>query len=438
MERLARSAKVSIQVISGQNALTTGHEAARDLWNFARYCAVGHNWKVRCWRGHWPWTVYKDRMPKFPSGFDMQKELRDTEECEALNSRCYEYIIRELYANMRSWFSNLKSNPKARPPRYSKEPRQLIFEVGRNAKPLGNWIYRLTILGQGAGERHAVVQLRIRPSVKMKQVKIIRVQPDSTGTIVYYVQSKERTGDGLAAVDLGIINLAAVAFQDGTSILYTGRGLLSVVRRLEKKAAKCRPSGWLGRGDQKSRPSKQMLAYHRKLTNIRKQTCHNLTRNIIDECQKRQVGTLIIGDLTNIRKGKDWGKAANQKLHTWPFAEIRRQLEYKAEELGIEVIAVSEAYTSKTCHFCGVIGKRIKRGKFICQDCGVEINADVNGAFGILNKVSPEPVYAGFGVRVNLPGPQSPSDATGGICKVEPSIVARFDLGNWAVRQILL
>jgi transposase len=101
-------------------------------------------------------------------------------------------------------------------------------------------------------------------------------------------------------------------------------------------------------------------------------------------------------------------------------------------------VAVSEAYTSKTCHFCGVIGKRVNRGKLVCQDCGVEINADVNGAFGILNKVSPGPVYAGFGAEANLPGLQSPPDIAAGICKVEPSIVAKFDLRNWAVRQISL
>jgi putative transposase len=435
MEKLARSSKITIEVISGQEALATGHEAGRALWNFARYCAVGHNWKVRRWRGHWPWEVYKDRMPKFASGFDMQKELRDTDECKALSSRCYEYTIRELYANMRSWFSNLKSNPKARPPRYSKGPRQLTFEVGANAKPLGDWTYRLTVLGQNTQERHAVVKLHVRPGVKMAQVKMIRVQPDGTGTIVYYTQSQDRTGDRVAAVDLGIINLAVVAFQDGESIMYTGRGLLSVVQGLEKKAAKCKPSGWTGSGDAKSKPSKQKVAYLNKLAHIRKMACHNLTRDIIDECEKRQVGTLVIGDLTGIRDGKDWGKKGNQRLHAWPFAEIRRQLEYKAQEKGIEAIAVSEAYTSKTCHFCGVIGKRVERGKFICKDCGVEINADVNGAFGILNKVSPERVCASFGVAGNLPARQSPPVETARFCKVEPTIIAKFDLGNWSVQQ---
>lgn len=70
--------------------------------------------------------------------------------------------------------------------------------------------------------------------------------------------------------------------------------------------------------------------------------------------------------------------------------------------------------------------------------CRQESQADVNGAFGILNKVLPERVYASFGVGANLPGPQSPLDTTRGFCKVEPTTVAKFDLGNWSVRQILL
>lgn len=445
--KLARSAKVGVEILAGNDVLLSGHEAARSLWNFARYCAIGHNWKVRRWRGHWPWSVYKDRMPRYPGKFGMDKALRGTEEARALSDRCFTNTIGELDVAIRSFFVSLRSNPKARPPRYAKEPRGLTFEIGRNAKPVDNWTYRLTVLGGSVSNRHALIQLQVQPGIKMKQVKLIRVQPDGTGTIVYYIQKQKLSGTQAAAVDLGIINLAALTFQDGFSILYNGRGLLSRMQWYEKRAAKCKPSGWSGKGHQRSKQSKRLKSYRRKAGDIRKLAVHNLTRDIIDECVERKAGVLIVGDLTGIRRGKNFGKAGNQKLHAWPFAEIRRQLEYKAEEMGIETAAISEAYTSKTCHFCGVIGSRVKRGRFVCRDCGVSVNADLNGAANILKKYLL--TRDGFEVEAILPGLPSPSELAVGIgadaqatakeaqrlVAIDPVIVAKFNLRNWSVVQ---
>jgi len=55
------------------------------------------------------------------------------------------------------------------------------------------------------------------------------------------------------------------------------------------------------------------------------------------------------------------------------------------------VIQVNESYTSQTCSKCGTVDKtnRIHRGLYVCKECGVVINADVNGAINILKKVSP-------------------------------------------------
>ena len=66
---------------------------------------------------------------------------------------------------------------------------------------------------------------------------------------------------------------------------------------------------------------------------------------------------------------------------------------YKSLLYGIDVILVSEAYTSK-CSFLDhesikkqdtYVGKRISRGLFRSEK-GVLLNADVNGAYNILIK----------------------------------------------------
>lgn len=60
-----------------------------------------------------------------------------------------------------------------------------------------------------------------------------------------------------------------------------------------------------------------------------------------------------------------------------------------------------ESYTSQTCSRCGTVDKtnRVYRGLYVCKECGVVINADVNGALNILKKVSPNS-HKGIGVGV--------------------------------------
>jgi len=75
-------------------------------------------------------------------------------------------------------------------------------------------------------------------------------------------------------------------------------------------------------------------------------------------------------------------------------------IQYKCEEVGIKVIVTEESYTSKTdhysdeamCHHENYMGKRIKRGLFRSAS-GKLINADLNGAIGILRKVVGERLW---------------------------------------------
>lgn len=440
MEKLKRSAKVTFEIIEGESILKEGQETARHLWNFTRYCAVGFNYKLRRQRGHWPWEDYKYLMPPYPGNFTIQKELKDYWAAQNLSDRCFSNTIKDFDIAMRSWFSNLKSNPQARPPRYADSPRQLTFEVDRNAKAINEWTYRLTVLGGHIQERHAIVKIRIQPGIKMKDIKLIRIQPDLTGTVVYYQEQQDKVGKAIAAVDLGIINIAAIAFSSGESILVSGKGILASDQYFQKRASKCKPSGW-SKGQANEKRSKREKTYRQKAGNIRRLAIHNLTRFIINECVKRGIGILVIGDLTGIRKDKDFGKRGNQQLHAWPFAEIARQLTYKAEEASIEVIKVSERETSKRCHICGEFGIRNPRGLFKCNHCQVTLNADVNGAFGILNKVSPSHISVGVGAA--LPGSPSPgivasTEQGQGIGKVQfsqihPTFTTKFDLRNWSI-----
>ena len=70
------------------------------------------------------------------------------------------------------------------------------------------------------------------------------------------------------------------------------------------------------------------------------------------------------------------------KSHQWVHAQLVKHVEYKANELGIEVVYVGPADTSKRCCECGHTGdgNRPERDCFACAKCGARANADYNAA----------------------------------------------------------
>ena len=107
---------------------------------------------------------------------------------------------------------------------------------------------------------------------------------------------------------------------------------------------------------------------------------HTITRRIVDHA-KRMNAVIVIGDLQGIRN-KDCGRSFNRRLSGQPFYLFKQLLTYKANWEGIRVLTVPEAYTSQTCHRCGVRGQRVA-GRFSCSNCGLRVDADVNGAWNI-------------------------------------------------------
>jgi putative transposase len=70
-------------------------------------------------------------------------------------------------------------------------------------------------------------------------------------------------------------------------------------------------------------------------------------------------------------------------------------LKYKSDNTGIKFVLTEESYTSKVDHLAleeltkheSYLGKRVKRGLFRSLS-GKLLNADINGAIGILRKVN--------------------------------------------------
>ena len=130
---------------------------------------------------------------------------------------------------------------------------------------------------------------------------------------------------------------------------------------------------------------KRLKLIDRKLTNIRDNHIHQATNKIVKMLPYR----VVIEDLNiqGMMKNKYLSKAIQeQKLY-----EFRRQLTYKTEFMGIELVIADRWFpSSKTCSSCDTIKKDLKLSDrtFKCE-CGLVIDRDKNASINLSNyKVS--------------------------------------------------
>ncbi|MDY6780749.1 MAG: transposase, partial [Halobacteria archaeon] len=112
------------------------------------------------------------------------------------------------------------------------------------------------------------------------------------------------------------------------------------------------------------------------------------------------------GDLKGIDDG-DKSSEMNRRLSSMPHYKLKQFIEYKAKFEGITVVEVDEYMTSQTCSRCGnQETAREGQGCFRCSECGLEDNADKNGAQNIAKRglgKSIERPLSSLGVSVNTP-----------------------------------
>jgi len=114
---------------------------------------------------------------------------------------------------------------------------------------------------------------------------------------------------------------------------------------------------------------------------------------IIQYCMLNNVGNVVMGEGYLAQENSDMGKKNNQNFVNLPYGKFVQKLKGKCAFYAINFETIEESYTSKCDHLAfesmehhsKYLGKRIKRGLFK-SSTGVLLNADVNGALGILLK----------------------------------------------------
>ncbi|HKI52978.1 MAG TPA: transposase, partial [Anaerolineales bacterium] len=124
-----------------------------------------------------------------------------------------------------------------------------------------------------------------------------------------------------------------------------------------------------------------------KTARFRTNCDHVVSRQLV---QSVTPGTLIvIENLQEIRSTtQQRSRKQKRAMHQWSFNRLRDLLVYKAEVDGCRVVGVDPRHTSQKCSRCEYIHRSNRRSQslFKCQNCGFELNADLNGSRNIAEK----------------------------------------------------
>lgn len=335
-------------------------------------------------------------------------ECKNNENYKLLLSDTAQQILRLVERNFKSFFALLtlkkagKYSERVSIPKYKgKEELGIVAIQGRSARIHGNKVR--------VGFSKAFKEL-YQPSMKyleftlpkhiqVSKLQELRINPLFGGREfdIEFVYKKEvepvqsLDANKFLSIDMGLNNFATCfSSVDGSSFIIDGRYIKAINHRYNKTLARLQSIK-----DQQGikKPTRRIFNLSRKRGFQMNDSFNRAVKYITDECLRQGIGSIVVGNFSDIKREINMGKRNNQNFVQIPFGLFRQKLKSKCQQLGIEYHAAEESYTSKTSFLDNepvqkheqYLGKRIKRGLFRAAN-GRVVNADVNGAANILRK----------------------------------------------------
>lgn len=313
--------------------------------------------------------------------------------------KCAQQILRLFHQNVRNYFASIKDYKK-NSAKYTGKPRfpdfrksgerfQVIF-TNQSAKLKGQTIH----IAPKTFENKLSIRLRTSCAKKLCQVKFA---PRNDYFLVYVAYEVDdlavsKNSDKIAAIDIGLKNLATVTFSEQHEPILYRSDLVKINNEYNRLTSEYES---ILRKTQNQYTSKRRKQLSEKRSGLMEDRLHKLSRAIINDLSHRGVSTVIVG--------KNTGQKISNRLKNFvqvPLFRLIKMIKYKAESAGIKFIQVNESYTSGTSFLDNELPtkdfynkvRRKYRGLFLSNDSKI-INADVNASFQIMKKVYEELTY---------------------------------------------
>jgi len=308
---------------------------------------------------------------KFPSAIDLHKWLVASVKVE--NPWYYEvskcvgqYALRHLSEAFKQFFCKTKGFP-----RFKKKGRNDSFTLDGSIRvdhprikvPVIGWLKTYERLPQG---------------VKPKSVTISR-QADRwfiSFKIETEIQNIPKTVEAVA-VDLGLLRFATLSTNE---VVDSPRPYKALEKKLAKLQLWNRNKQLYSKNWKKAQV--KIARLHARIGNIRSNFIHKLTTKLAKNHSKVVIEDLNVSGL--LQNGK-----LSKAISDSGFYEFRRQLEYKTQLYGSELILVDRWFpSSKTCFNCQQVKDKLPLSvrEMKCE-CGWQCDRDLNASYNLVRLV---------------------------------------------------
>ena len=181
--------------------------------------------------------------------------------------------------------------------------------------------------------------------------------------------------DGQIGIDLGLNSLIATSAGEAIAAPKTFRSKHKRLKRAQRLLAR-KKKGSKNRDKARLRVARIQA----EIADTRKNFLHKLTTRLIRENQ-----TICVEDLAVKNMKKNRHLALSISDASW--GELVRQLEYKAQWYGRELIKIDRWFpSSKRCSNCGHIAAKMPLSirEWVCPDCNSKHDRDLNASLNIL------------------------------------------------------
>ena len=220
---------------------------------------------------------------------------------------------------------------------------------------------------------------------------IVCREPDGRWYVTFTIDAGDpeplpQTGRAVG-IDLGVTDFAVTS---GGQKVANPRHLDRKARRLaryQRRLARCRKGS-----ANRAKAAATVARAHRKVRDARRDFLHRASTRLV-----REHDVIVIEDL-NV-SGMVRNRHLARAISDCGWGEFRRQLAYKCQRYGRDLVIISRWYpSSKTCSACGhlLADLSLSTRQWRCPSCGTRHDRDINAAKNIL--------AAGLAVARGSPG----------------------------------
>lgn len=192
---------------------------------------------------------------------------------------------------------------------------------------------------------------------------------------------------GALGIDRNLRNLAvgdetqSVTLYDMSEVVRLGENTVDIISSFARNDARVRRQIASKYGKRRSDRTRQLL--------------NLVSKKVVGEAKTRRL-VIVFEEITGIRKlyrkGGGQSRAFRARMNSWPFYEIKRQIQYKAAWEGVPVITLTSGETRGTTTDCPRCGERLQapvRGdcqhyrQLWCEACGKWMDRDVVAVLNI-------------------------------------------------------